>query len=44
MKSVEQFITSNYITTKDKKSKIHIVEIRKILCNNDYDVDNKIHC
>jgi len=41
-KSMDQFITSNFITTNDKKNKIHIEEIRKILCNNGYEVGNKI--
>ena len=41
-KSVEQFITSNFITTNDKNNKLHIESIRNILLNNGYEVGNKI--
>jgi hypothetical protein len=41
-KSVEQFITSNFITTNDKNNKLHIENIRNILLNNGYEVGNKI--
>ncbi len=36
--SVEQFIANNFISTY---SKTHIEEIRQILINNGYEVDNK---
>ena len=37
--SVEQFISNNFI--KIHNNKIHIEEIRQILINKGYEVDNK---
>lgn len=40
--SVEQFIFKNFRNTDDKNDKIHIEDLREILNNNGFDVQNKI--
>ena len=42
LKNEEQFIINHFKNTDDKKDKLHIENIRKILLDNGYDVGNKI--